>query len=65
MRLWFRGELVPLLAELLNILGAERQGRRFAQEQARVARHQTEVARFQAEVAREQARQAQQQAAIA
>jgi len=60
MRFWFRGELVPLPAELLNILEAERQARRFAQEQARAARHQAEVARFQAEMAQRQAEQAQQ-----
>jgi Uma2 family endonuclease len=65
MRFWFRGDLVPLPAELLTGLETERQARRYAQEQARAARHQAEVARFQAELARQQAEQAQQQAEMA
>jgi hypothetical protein len=62
MRFWFRGELVPLPAELLSSLESERQARCHAQELARAARHQAEVAKFQAEQAQRQAEIAQQQA---
>jgi Uma2 family endonuclease len=62
MRFWFRGELVPLPAELLSSLESERQARRHAQELVRAARHQAEVAKFHAEQAQKQAEIAQQQA---
>jgi Uma2 family endonuclease len=61
-RYWYKGELLPLPADLLRALADMRQQLRQAQEQTRLAEEETRQAQEQARLATEQARLATEQA---